>query len=182
MMVQLKESRVGLRRNTRLRLLGILGVTFFALMGMTACNRNEHALAGTAPLVVSKLQRAAEEHSTLSREHTVTVNVPETELGARFQHLADRCTTDTVNHCTILQSDVSSGQYASGLIKLRIDSGAVEDLISFAASLGSLEHRSTTVEDLAEAIQDTQTRITGSWLPWRVPQSPSMFTLCGGHN
>jgi two-component sensor histidine kinase len=35
----------------------------------------------------------------------------------------------------------------------------VEDLVGFASGLGRLESRSTTVEDLAEAIQDTQARI-----------------------
>jgi hypothetical protein len=40
-----------------------------------------------------------------------------------------------------------------------MDPGAVEDLIAFAVSLGRLEHRSTQVEDLADAIQDTQSRI-----------------------
>jgi hypothetical protein len=98
-------------------------------------------------------------HGTLSREHNVSVDVPETELDARFQRPANRCKTDSAHHCTILQSDVSTGQFAPGLIKLRIDPGAVEELISFAASLGTLEHRSTQVEDLGEAIQDTQLRV-----------------------
>jgi len=31
--------------------------------------------------------------------------------------------------------------------------------LPFASSLGKLEHRSTKVEDLADAIQDTQSRI-----------------------
>ena len=54
---------------------------------------------------------------------------------------------------------MSSGQFSTGLIKLRIDPKVVEDLIGFAAGLGRLEHRSTQVEDLADAIQDTQSRI-----------------------
>jgi hypothetical protein len=54
---------------------------------------------------------------------------------------------------------LSTGQYPSGLIKLRINPVAVEDLVAFTSSLGKLEHRSTTVEDLAEAIQDTQSRV-----------------------
>jgi len=60
---------------------------------------------------------------------------------------------------TILQSDVSSGHLASGLIKLRIDPAAVSGLVAFVATLGKLEHRSTSVEDLGDAIQDTQSRI-----------------------
>ena len=58
-----------------------------------------------------------------------------------------------------MQSDLSSGATPSGSIRLRIDPDAVEGLVSFVVSLGKLEHRSTSVEDLADAMQDTQTRI-----------------------
>jgi hypothetical protein len=85
--------------------------------------------------------------------------VPESDLEPRFRRVIDRCTADSAHHCTLLQSDLSTGQSPSGLIKLRIDPEAVEDLVTFAASLGKLEHRSTSVEDLADSIQDTQSRI-----------------------
>ncbi len=135
-------------------LAAVIGFAFFMTIAMAACSRNNLAASGAALEL-----RADQEHGTLSREHSVTVEVPETELDARYQRLADRCKTDSAHHCTILQSDVSTGQFASGLIKLRIDPGAVEELIAFSASLGRLEHRSTKVEDLAEAIQDTQSRV-----------------------
>src|SRR5271168_1452303 len=148
-----------MKRNSQLRRVGILGLTFIALTGMTACNRNEHARAATEPLVMAKQQRAEAVHSTLSREHSVTIDVPETELDSRFQRLINRCSSDSADHCTILQSDVSTGPFALGMIRLRIDPDAVEALIDFAASLGKLEHRSTQIEDLADTIQDTQSRI-----------------------
>jgi hypothetical protein len=71
------------------------------------------------------------------------IDVAETELDSAFRRVADRCGADSAHHCTILQSDLSTSQFPSGLIKLRIDPGAVEDLVSFASSLGKLEHRST---------------------------------------
>jgi hypothetical protein len=141
------------------RRLGILGFALVCLIGMTACGRNNHLVSEPQAPMASQPQRAQSAHGTLSREHSVTIEVPESDLHSGFQRLADRCTADSANHCTILQSDVSSGQFSSGLIRLRIDPKAVEDLIGFAASLGRLEHRSTQVEDLADAIQDTQSRI-----------------------
>jgi hypothetical protein len=134
-------------------------ITFIVAIAMSACSRN-NAAGGAMPVsVASKVQRESPEHSTLSREHSVVIDVPESELETRFRSVADHCATDSAHHCTILQSDLSTGQYPSGLIKLRIDPGAVEDLVAFASSLGKLEHRSTTVEDLADAIQDTQSRL-----------------------
>jgi hypothetical protein len=149
-----------LQKIRTIRRLDLLGFAFVCLVGMTACNRKAQFLSEQQPaLMMSQSPRAESAHSTLSREHSVTIEVPESDLHSSFQRLTDRCTADTANHCTILQSDVSSGQFTSGLVKLRIDPKAVEDLIGFAAGLGRLEHRSTQVEDLAEAIQDTQSRI-----------------------
>ncbi len=87
----------------------------------------------TAPNEVHRGQSAP---STLIREHNVTIEVAESDLQSGFKRLSDRCTADTENHCTILESDVSSGHFSSGLIKLHIDPKAVEDLIGFAAALG----------------------------------------------
>ncbi len=89
----------------------------------------------------------------------MVVDVPEADLAAGFRRVSDRCTSDSEHHCTILQSDLSSGDAPSGLIKLRIDPPAVEHLITFAVGQGKLERRSTQVEDLADAIADTQARI-----------------------
>ena len=137
----------------------IVGFTLACLVGTTACNRNSPLASEHPALMTSQALRADSAQGTLSREHSVTVEVPESALNSSFQRLTDRCTADSANHCAILQSEVSSGQFSTGLIKLRIDPKVVEDLIGFAAGLGRLEHRSTQVEDLADAIQDTQSRI-----------------------
>jgi hypothetical protein len=135
-------------------------VAFTVVIAGSACSRNDSSLATPrAALKMSQQDRASSKHGTLSREHSVVIDVPETELETRFRRVVDRCAGDSAHHCTILQSDLSSGQSPSGLIKLRIDPGVVEDLVSFASGLGKLEHRSTTVEDLADSIQDTQSRV-----------------------
>jgi hypothetical protein len=93
-----------------------------------------------APATVQKL-RTPPENNTLSREHTVVIALSEAALEAGFRKVVDRCMADSDHHCTILQSDLSSGQWPAGLIKLRIDPAAVEDLVVFAAGLGRLESR-----------------------------------------
>jgi hypothetical protein len=154
-----RDRGAELKTIRKIRCLGIIGITLICLGG-TACNRNGHVITEPQMLAVSGVPLSTElAQSTLSREYSVTIEVSESDLHASFQRLTDRCTADSANHCTILQSEVSSGQFPRGLIRLRIDPKAVEDLIGFAASLGKLEHRSTKVEDLAEAIQDTQSRV-----------------------
>ena len=112
-----------------------------------------------AALAVSQELRSPPGSNTLSREHSAEIDVPELDLAASFRRVTDRCTADSAHHCVILQSNLSSVQYASGLVKLRIDPAGVEDLVSFASRLGKLQRRSTKVEDLADAIADTHSRI-----------------------
>jgi len=136
-------------------------------LGVASCGRREPATTALStamprPMLAGKVAQAArplESGITLSREHHVVVEVREGDLEAHFRRVAGRCSTDPPDHCTILQSDLSTGDSPAGQMRLRIDPPAVEDLISFASADGKLVHRSTTIEDLAEAIQDTQTRL-----------------------
>lgn len=117
------------------------------------------AAPSPAPASASAAAALAQGRNTLSREHNLVLDVSESQLEGRFGQVLDRCRTDAQRHCTIMQSDLSSGAAPAGSIRLRIDPEAVEGFVSFVSGLGKLEHQSTTVEDLADAIQDTQTRM-----------------------
>ena len=136
----------------------VLLVATFVLLTCLGCSRGGYAARVVAPATVQQLGTPSE-NNTLSREHTVVIDLSEAALEAGFRKVVDRCMADSDHHCTILQSNLSSGQWPAGLIKLRIDPAAVEDFVAFASGFGHLESRATTVEDLAEAIQDTHARI-----------------------
>lgn len=142
----------------------VLVIVLVATLSLGGCSKNATSEVQMhskgAAFLISSVAQAAEKTNTLSRTHDIAIKVSERDLEARFRSVADRCTADTVHHCTILQSDLSSSERPSGLIKLRIDPAAVEEFCSFVASQGRLESRSTRVEDLAEAMQDTQTHIS----------------------
>jgi len=161
-----KRERTLRRPRLPYRMLIVPLLLLMASFSLASCTRREPA--GTAlptamphRMLAGKAADAARSESanTLSREHHVVAEVREGDLEARFRRVAGRCNADLADHCTILQSDLSTGDLPAGQIRLRIDPSAVEDLISFASAGGTLVHRSTTVEDLAEAIQDTQTRL-----------------------
>lgn len=137
----------------------IYAIALGAAATIGGCTRSTAGRDMRAALAVSQELRAPPGSNTLSREHGAAIEVPESDLGTSFRRVTDRCTADTAHHCVILQSNLSSGQYASGLVKLRIDPEGVEDLVSFASRLGKLQRRSTKVEDLADAIADTHSRI-----------------------
>jgi hypothetical protein len=160
--LEFPSSSVSVNRplNRFLPLMRALGLIAFTTIGVSGCGRHDSGRDQTmAPLMLAKAAASSQSTSTLSREHTVVVDVRETELAGGFRRVADRCTSDSEHHCTILQSDLSSGDVPSGFIKLRIDPAAVEDLVSFVVRQGKIERRSTQVEDLADAIADTQARI-----------------------
>jgi hypothetical protein len=75
------------------RVAAVIGFTAFTTLTVPACSRNSSS-AGGAALSVAEL-RAAPEHGTLSREPSVTVEVPESDLHSGFQRLTDRCTADS---------------------------------------------------------------------------------------
>jgi hypothetical protein len=143
-----------LQNGRKLRLCALL----LAAAAISACSRGSTERA-YAPGIAAQQLKSAPGPNTLSREHTAEIDVPESDLTASFRRLTGRRTAESEHHCVILQSNLSSGQYPSGMVKLRIDPAAVEDLISFAASFGKLQQRSTRVEDLADSIADTHARI-----------------------
>jgi len=141
--------------------LWVHGVAIVIVAGssVAGCSRNDAPRLAMPAAMTALAERSQRSAGTLSREHNVVIDVRESELETHFDRIVERCTVDAPHHCTILQSDLSTGDSPSGHIRFRIDPAAVEELISFASSLGRLEHRSTTVEDLADAIQDTQSRL-----------------------
>jgi len=161
--MEFSSSTVSINRphNHLLSLAKGLALIAFTTISVSGCGRHDAGrdYQTSAPLMLAKAAASSQSTSTLSCEHTVVVDMPETELADGFRRVADRCTSDSEHGCTILQSDLSSGDAPSGLLKLRIYPAAVEDFVSFVARQGKIERRSTQVEDLADAIADTHARI-----------------------
>jgi Domain of unknown function (DUF4349) len=133
-----------------------------AVVGIAGCTRSADRHAGyaaSAPLPPAQAEHAGKHPNTLSREHAVTIDVSENDLAERFRRVADRCIADSAHHCTILESDLQTGDAPSGHIRLRIDPESVDPLLAFVSGEGKLINRSSTAEDLADAIQDTQSRL-----------------------
>lgn len=127
-----------------------------ALMAQGGCSRTESPRAAAQTAQTLPIDTAPE---TSSRRVAVDINVPESALEPRFHLLVDRCTGDALHHCTLLESELSSGAVPSARLRLRVDPESTEELITYAVSLGRLQHRSTTAEDLTPVIEEAQTRL-----------------------
>ena len=124
----MKSSDLGapLRSVRKIQSLAILGLTLICLVGTTACNRNSPIVAQRQALMVTQAQRAGSAHSSLSREHSVTVEVAESALQSSFQRLsiaARRIRPITALFCNPTFQPVSlppgSSNCASTLVRLR---------------------------------------------------------------
>src|ERR1700738_614501 len=95
----------------------VLLVAALLLLSCSGCSRGGNAMRVMAPETVQKL-RAPPGNNTLSREHTVVIDLSEAALETGFRKVVDRCTSDSDHHCTILETNLSSGQWPAGLITL----------------------------------------------------------------
>jgi hypothetical protein len=95
----------------------------------------------------------------LAYEHLIVVEVDEDAIPEQFKKVVEACTKDRKHNCTILQSELSSGEEVSGSIRLRVMPDGIDSLISVAASGGEVTRRRTHVEDLAKVIADGEKRI-----------------------
>lgn len=95
----------------------------------------------------------------LSYEHNLGVELEKAALAAKYKTLTDHCAADRSNNCTILESELSAGNYSYGKIRVRIAPAGVEKFLTLAGTDSEITNESTSVEDLSTQIFDTEKRI-----------------------
>ncbi|WP_237060072.1 DUF4349 domain-containing protein [Microbulbifer sediminum] len=132
---------------------------------LTGCSRESsddsarmaEPAAQTAALKVADVQRQRTKY--LAYTHAVSVEYPVDELEARFEALLAWCAEDTKYRCTLLDSRLNTSNYVSGHIEVRVLPAGVPALLEVAADGGTTTGRSTSIEDLGDAIVDNQKRV-----------------------
>lgn len=92
----------------------------------------------------------------LAYEHTIVVELDRTGLESAHQDVIAECASVPERGCTILDSNISTGNNASGSITVRVIPESVGSLVDSAGSHGEITTRSTRVEDLATSIADIE--------------------------
>jgi len=135
--------------------LAVIALAFLAIVG---CNSQTHGFSDSGELAFS---RAAAEQGNefLAYQHTVVVDTSESELPRSFQAVSNACAADRENLCTVLHSELNSGEYDRAEIRMRVKSEGIAALVELAAGSGDVVRRSTYVEDLAKTIADIDKRI-----------------------
>ncbi|HEX5055645.1 MAG TPA: DUF4349 domain-containing protein [Gammaproteobacteria bacterium] len=141
----------------------------FAVLAVAGCGESGHMsdmtqmkqmgvaaeYAPAAPALASQRER----NPYLAYEHNVTIEVDEDELQASFLSTVKKCIDDVANACEIHYSDLTSGDYPSAQIRVRIKKEGVEGLIQTASEHNEITSRNVSAEDLATPIMDNEKRL-----------------------
>jgi Domain of unknown function (DUF4349) len=134
------------------------------LAAVAACSKSadqasdaagESAAAPAAPSVQGQDNRAG---SQLAYEHDVTIWSGGKDIATRIGKVRAACMAERFGACSVLGEDQTAGDSPSGTLKLRAIPAAIEPLVGVAAEGAEVGQRSTSAEDLADAVRDNGLR------------------------
>lgn len=132
----------------------ILFLVLFILLS-SSCSENstngEVTLFGAAD--------ANQQDAFLAYAHVVDIATSREALEKAHASVIEKCKSEESIKCTILFSDISRSAHPSATLRLRVSPTAVDSLTELAAESGTIRRNSTTVEDLAKPIRDTEGNI-----------------------
>lgn len=98
------------------------------------------------------------EGSFLAYTHDATIRVAAARIGERVGAVRDACMARRFGECTVLGESQQAGDYPNGMLQLRAEPKAIQPLVALAAEGAELASRSTSAEDLADAVRDNGLR------------------------
>ncbi len=135
----------------------LLATTF-----LLACARKEESATFTAAERPAPLEtKIIEERPArrLAYEHAVEVDTSEERLHELFTTVQTKCREFSADACEVLESRVSTGRVPYASLKLRLKPSGVQRIFALLSRGGTVVEQSTTAEDLAAPIADTQRRL-----------------------
>ncbi|MBU4318620.1 MAG: DUF4349 domain-containing protein [Proteobacteria bacterium] len=135
-------------------------LTILLAIAISACAKNSvESQSGhnKKSFATEESQRAKD--SYLAYEHFFTIDTSNENISESYYATLDVCTNNKDLHCTVLDSQLSSGNEPSAYIKIRVKPEGIKDLIKIAAQKGKIVQESTHIEDLATPILDNKQRL-----------------------
>lgn len=132
--------------------------------GLSACSKSASEAApsaegfSVAPAAATVEGQDNRAGSQLAYEHEVTIWSGGKDIAARIGKVRAACMAERFGACNVLGEDQTAGDSPSGNLKLRAIPSAIEPLVALAAEGAEVGQRSTTAEDLADAVRDNGLR------------------------
>lgn len=139
-----------------------------ALTLLTGCNQKPETFGSSESRTIALAADAdaaggspAQQRSdTLAYEHDISIELDREVLPARLKEIESACVAGKPVECTVLEVTLNGqDEVFSGTIRMRLAPQGVDPTIEAAGQGGKLTSRSTTAEDLAQPIADTQRRL-----------------------
>lgn len=138
-----------------------------AVLSIAACSNDQHALEQdmAAPRLAASMKMMAEPApegagaSYLAYEHSITLDMAADEVAPAYQQLITRCNQQPQNLCTLMTSNLQTGEQSYAHLRMRMPPDQVEPMLSHAGTLGEVTHQNTQVDDLQNAIVDNAKRV-----------------------
>ncbi len=128
--------------------------------GLGACSKAADGGAETAasPAAAPVAGQENRGGSQLAYEHDVTIWSQGKDIATRLGKVRQACMSERFGACSVLGEEQSAGESPAGTLKMRALPAAIEPLVTLAAEGAEVGERSTTAEDLADAVRDNGLR------------------------
>jgi VIT1/CCC1 family predicted Fe2+/Mn2+ transporter len=130
-------------------------IFLIAIVFITGCSADSE-LEGFSDSFELQQKKVGEDF--LAEEHSLTIDLHESNIATTFQAVVARCNEDIDNQCTVLDSELNNGIYVYASIRVRVKPDGIDSLVSIATSSGQQTGLSTHVEDLAKPVIDNEER------------------------
>jgi capsule polysaccharide export protein KpsE/RkpR len=141
------------------QVLGVLGL----LIVLVGCSKPLELGAPSINSATSNTKPSTNQvNRYLAYQHVIRIDTEDHKIRALFDTAQAICLKDQANLCTILESSLHAGSASSSSsasLKLRAKPDGVQKLIAALSQRAELTSRSTSAEDLASPIQDTEKKL-----------------------
>lgn len=137
-------------------------IACLCLVAITGCSGGNDSLvpskapgAGTPPSAVS----TQDQRRTLAYTHTIQIEAPEEQIAHVHEAGLAACKAAAADLCTVLDSRITTGRFASASLRLRAKPSGIAKLIAALSQQGALTEQSTQAEDLTGPIRDGEKQL-----------------------
>jgi hypothetical protein len=131
-------------------------------IALGGCSKKEE-YSGSAPAAAmapaSAPRQAQEGHTpakrTMAYEHSIQVDAAEDKIAAVYEAAQAACVAVAADGCVVLESNLSTGEYASASLKFRAKPEGIQKLVAALGSTGNVISKTTRAEDLASPLEDS---------------------------
>ena len=141
-------------------------LSFLLVLAIAGCGKHEmpehggrplaKAAAPAAALAQDKLAREPSPSAYLAYEHSLQIITGQSKVAVLHEAAQAACRAAAAEHCVMLESSINTGQYAAAALKFRAEAAGIEKIVAALKQEGEITEQSTSAEDLAAPIADTE--------------------------